>query len=93
MKHKVKGNRDYAAQANKLIRNLNFNKKYELYEIVTSKLKYPMHLDDVRLCELEAVKIAIEESKNIDSDRLAGIVRGYGTMATEGKPGKARYGE
>ena len=81
MKKRPKDNRDYAYEAKKLVDKLNLNHKYEMYEIVTSKLKHPYHLDEKRLRELEAVRDAIEDSYNIDQPRLLAIKRGLGQMA------------
>jgi hypothetical protein len=81
MKKRPKDNRDYAYEAKKLVDKLNLNHKYEMYEIVTGKLKHPYHLDEERIKELEAVRDAIEESYNIDQPRLLAIKRGLGEMA------------
>jgi hypothetical protein len=86
MKKKPKDNRDYAYEAKKLVDKLNLNHKYEMYEIVTRKLKHPYHLDEKRVRELEAVRDAIEESYNIDQPRLHRIKKGHSEMASESKP-------
>lgn len=74
-------NRDYAKEAKRLIGRINLNQKYEMYGIVTDKLKFRNQLDDVRIKELEAVKEAIEDFPNIDYPRLMKIAKGYGKMA------------
>lgn len=86
MKKRPKDNRDYAYEAKKMVNKLNLNHKYEMYEIVTGKLKHPYHLDEKRMKELEAVRDAIEESYNIDQPRLLAIKRGLGEMAGGAKP-------
>lgn len=86
MKSRPKDNRDYARDAKKLVDKLNLNHKYEMYEIVTGKLKYSYHLDEKRVKELEAIRDAIENTYNIDEPRLLGIKKGLGEMAEHAKP-------
>jgi len=86
MKSRPKDNRDYDRDAKKLVDKLNLNHKYEMYEIVTGKLKHSYHLDEKRVKELEAIRDAIENTYNIDEPRLLGIKRGLGEMAEHAKP-------
>lgn len=69
--------RNYDAEATELLKEVKGNQIYTLYEIVTNQLKRSS--SDTKRKELEAVKKAIETSKNVDEGRLAHIVRGYST--------------
>lgn len=76
--------RNYDAEATELLKEVKGNQIYSLYEIVTNQLQRSS--SDARRKELEAVKKAIETSKNVDVDRLAQIVRGYRTsMAADAR--------
>lgn len=76
--------RNYDAEATELLKEVKGNQIYSLYEIVTNQLQ--RSASDTKRKELEAVKKAIEKSKNVDIDRLAQIVRGYRTsMASDAR--------
>jgi hypothetical protein len=77
--------RNYAQEAQDLIKGLSDSQLYSLYEIVVNKLKYSN--SPTRDNELKAVQTAIKKVRDIDKDRLAGIVRGYrSSMAAEATP-------
>ena len=76
--------RNYDAEATELLKEVKGNQLYSLYEIVTNQLQRSS--SDTRRKELEAVKKAIETSKNVDVDRLRRIVQGYRTsMAADAR--------
>ena len=84
-KYEQRAERNYLAEAKAMISKLKFNQLYEMYEIVSSKLKY--HNSEERDKELNAVKEAIECVKGIDEYRLKRIWSGYSSnMAKDAKP-------
>lgn len=77
--------RNYQKEAQDLIKDLDKSQLYNLYEIVVSKLKHSN--SPTRDNELKAVQAAIEKVRDLDKDRLAGVVRGYrSSMAEEATP-------
>ena len=77
--------RNYAAEAKNLMKEVHGNQVYQLYEIVVNQLKHSV--SDTRLKELRAVKSACEDVEGIDRPRLRKIITGYGsTMAADATP-------
>tara|TARA_R110000796_G_scaffold40802_3_gene100989 strand:- start:1200 stop:1499 length:300 start_codon:yes stop_codon:yes gene_type:complete len=78
-------NRNYAAEAKDLLKQVKGSQLYDLYKIVTDQLKH--NISETREKELKAVKKAVETSPFIDISRLNKVVRGYGSsMAEEATP-------
>ena len=83
--------RNYDLEAKNLIRDLWGNDLYNMYEIVSNQLKRSN--SPTRDKELNAVKRAIEKTRNIDGSRLKRIWNGYKSdMARTANPkdGNAR---
>ena len=77
--------RNYKLEAENMIRALGFSELYKLYEIVVNKLKQSQSA--TRDKELEAVKKAIESTRNIDRERLKRLYQGYrSSMAADARP-------
>ncbi|HIG58236.1 MAG TPA: hypothetical protein EYQ21_02380 [Flavobacteriales bacterium] len=74
--------RNYAAEAKMLLKEVSGNQLYALYEIVVNKLK--RHQNETRQKELEAVKHAIETAPQIDISRLSKIVNGFRSEMAKG---------
>ena len=88
---KAQDDRNYDLEAKNLIRNLRGNDLYNMYEIVSNQLKRSN--SPTRDLELNAVKRAIEKTRNIDDARLSRIWNGYKSdMARTANPkdGNAR---
>ena len=75
--------RDYMTEARNLIRGLDRGNIYELYEIVHKKMKKGN--SPTRDKELQAVKQAIEERRDLDKNRLSRVTRPYSDMASTGR--------
>ena len=75
-------NRNYNTEARALLREVRGNQVYKLYEIVVSKLKHRQ--GETRQKELEAVKLAIESTPQIDISRLTKIVNGFQSEMAKG---------
>ena len=67
--------RNYDLEAKNLIKDLRGNDLYNMYQIVSDQLKRSN--SETRDKELNAVKRAIEKTRNIDRSRLNGIENGY----------------
>lgn len=77
--------RNYAAEAIDLVKGLKGNQLYEMYDIVTNKLKQSN--SPTRDKELQAVKTTIELDPRSDYYKLRFIITGYQSeMAENGKP-------
>jgi hypothetical protein len=78
-------NRNYAAEAKNLLKQVRGDQLYDLYQIVDDQLK--RNASETRVKELKAVKSAIEASPNIDDMRLKKVIKGYGSsMAADAMP-------
>lgn len=67
--------RNYDKEAKELIGPLSPEQKYELYDIVITKLRN--HQSNERRKELTAVRRAIENHPRLQPERLQSIRRGY----------------
>jgi len=77
--------RDYVTEARELVNSLKGNQLYDMYEIVTKKLKQSN--SDVRDRELMSVKKTIEADPRAELHRLKFIINGYKSeMAQTGVP-------
>lgn len=84
-KYQQKDTRNFDKEANDLISKLKGNQYYEMYEIVSDKLK--QFNTPERTLELKAVKYAIENVDWIDASRLEHIWNGYKSeMAKNARP-------
>ena len=84
-KYEEKSPRNFEKEAKELISKLKGNQFYEMYKIVSDKLK--QYNTEERTNELKAVKNAIENLKDIDTSRLDHIWNGYKSeMAKNAKP-------
>lgn len=73
--------RNYDKEAKQLIKELNKNQKYELFEIVLQQLQ--RRSSDDRTRELEAVKHAIEMDRSLDKTRLKKMITGDTGMSAD----------
>lgn len=77
--------RNYASEAIELVKGLRGLQVYEMYEIVTKGLQRSN--SPTKDKELDAVKLAIETSRGVDSFRLGRILNGYkSNMAETARP-------
>ena len=77
--------RNYELEARNLIKALNSNQVYEMYEIVNKQLQRSN--SETRDKELIAVRDAIEQLGNVDESRLRQIKFGYkSSMAADANP-------
>jgi len=85
VKYEEPTERNFEQEAMELLSNLRGNQFYEMYEIVSEKLK--RFNSPIRDQELKAVKVAIEKTKGIDQFRLKRIWEGYRSeMARTARP-------
>lgn len=75
--------RNYAGEAQELIRGLTTTDLYRLYEIVDNEKRRASN--DERVKELDAVEFAIESHKKTDAYRLNKIKEGQSPMARDAR--------
>lgn len=75
--------RNYAAEAEDLIKGLKTSQLYKLFEIVIKEQKRAA--SEERHKELKAVFEVIKRHPNVDPGRIMRLERGYGPMASQAR--------
>jgi len=76
--------RNYIGDAKALIKGLDKVQRYELYEIVCTKLRESSH-GEKREKELNAVKSVLEKDKSLDQSKLNRVRRGRSEMSKDAR--------